>query len=237
MKHKRRKTHSSPSKRALKLAALSGAGLGLAWGVQADTILTFDGFSVNNTPIGTLPGYGDNVIENSPDYTVSPGFGGIIGTPDIALDWIGTWDTYTGWDGRGSVAQSDFNGGPIVSILFTPSASSAVRLLSFELDEWAGGGDGSITWSLTGASSGLLNSGTWTMAGTGGRTTIRTGLSGAIGEAVTLSLQLNTGSGSYFALDNLTFAQVPEPSSLALGAAGALVAVGAAAMRRRRRSC
>src|SRR5262245_47331414 len=39
MKHKRRKIHST--KRALKLAALGGAGLGLAWGVKADTVITF----------------------------------------------------------------------------------------------------------------------------------------------------------------------------------------------------
>jgi MYXO-CTERM domain-containing protein len=46
---------------------------------------------------------------------------------------------------------------------------------------------------------------------------------------------LNSGRPSYFALDNLTFDQVPEPSTLALGVLPA-VALGAAAMRRRRRA-
>src|SRR6185295_14932394 len=97
------------------------------------------------------------------------------------------------------------------------SLSSAVRLLSFDLDEYAGGGDGSIAWSIGGLSSGVLASGNWTMSQAGGRTTIAPGASGQLGEALTLSLQLNSGAPSYFALDNLTFAQVPEPSAIGLG--------------------
>ena len=107
--------------------------------------------------------------------------------------------------------------------------------MSFELDEWAGGGVGSITWAVAGPSSGVLATGTWTMTDAGGRSLISPNVVGLGGEALTLSLQLNTGGASYFALDNLTFAQVPEPSTLGLGLAGAL-ALGAAAMRRRRRA-
>jgi hypothetical protein len=212
------------------MIALGGAGLGLACGAKAATTITFEGFAENNTPIGTIPGYGDNVVGETPDYQVTGG-----GTPDIALDWLGrNWDSYTGWDGRGSVAQSDFNGGDTtLSILFTPSTAASVRLLSFELDEWAGGGVGHINWTVMGASSGLLASGAWDMTDAGGRSLISPGVSGRLGEVLTLSLELTSGSGSYFALDNLTFAQVPEPSTLALGAAG--LALGAAAMRRRRR--
>jgi MYXO-CTERM domain-containing protein len=51
-----------------------------------------------------------------------------------------------------------------------------------------------------------------------------------------LSLQLSSGSPSYFALDNLTFAQVPEPSAIGLGILAAAGALGAAAMRRRKRA-
>lgn len=226
-RHTRRVPGSGGS--VVKLAALGSAGLGLICGAKADTTITFEGFGGDNNRIGDIPGYGDNVSASSSDYTVTG-----LGTPNITLDWVGTWDTYTLWDGRGSVAQSDFNGGPNVSILFTPSSAFAVRLSSFYLDEWAGGGPGSITWTVTGLNSGALASGVWTMAETGGRSLISPGVAGQLGEGLILNLQLNSGAGSYFALDNLTFAQVPEPSTMMLGALGAATALGAVAMRRKR---
>ena len=115
------------------------------------------------------------------------------------------------------------------------STAFAVRLGSFHLDEWAGGGDGSITWTITGLNSGALASGVWNMSNAGGRSLVSPGVTGQLGEGLILNLQLNSGMGSYFALDNLTFAQVPEPSTLALGAWGVATAWGAAAMRRRPR--
>lgn len=220
----------------LKLAALGGAGIGLVCGAKADSIITFEGFAENNLSINTIPGFGDNISASTPDYIASLGLGGILGTPDISLEWVGQWDSYTGWDGRGSVGQSDFNGGSTVSILLMPSASFAVRLASFDLDEWAGGGDGSIAWSVAWINSGLLASGNWTMSAAGGRTTIAPGVNGQLGEVLTLSLQLNGGGPSYFALDNLTFAQVPEPSAIGLGVLAAAGALGAAGMRRRKRA-
>lgn len=217
----------------LKWAAFGTAGL-VANHATGETLITFGSFTSDNTPISSLPGYGDNVSANSSDYTVSPGLTGVIGTPDITIDWVGQWDTYTAWDGRGEVAQSDFNGGP-ASIVFNPSSSIAVRLESFDLDEWAGGGRGDISWSVVGATSGTLASGNWSMNNMGGRSLLSPNVTGLLGESLTLSLTLNSGEPSYFALDNLTFDQVPEPSTLALGALGA-VALGAAAMRRRRRA-
>jgi hypothetical protein len=157
----------------------------------------------------------------------------VIGTPDITLDWIGQWETYTAWDGRGDVAQSDFNGGSVLSILFTPSATTAVRVVSFELDEWVAGGDGQIMWDVSNSSGQMLASGTWTMTNDGGRSLLAPNVIGGIGDPVTLNLTLGGGAPSYFALDNLTFDQVPEPSAL-LGIVPA-IALGAAAMRRRRR--
>jgi hypothetical protein len=225
-----------PSADVVKLAALGGTGLSLVCGAKADSIITFEGFTGNNSSINTIAGFGDNISLTTPDYTATLGLGGILGTPDISLEWVGQWETYTDWNGRGSVGQTDFNGGPNISILFTPSALSAVRLLSFDLDEWAGGGDGSIAWSIGGLNSGVLASGNWTMGNAGGRTTISPGVSGQLGEALTLSLQLNSGGPSYFALDNLTFAQVPEPSAIGLGVLAAAGALGAAAMRRRKRA-
>jgi len=235
MKSTRRRI-GKPATDVRKLAVLGGAGLGLICGAKADSTITFQGFTDNNTSISSLPGYGDNISLSTPDYIASLGLGGVLGTPNISLDWLGQWDTYTGWDGRGSVGQSDFNGGSPISILFTPTPDLAVRVASFDLDEWQGGGDGNISWSLTGSTSGELATGNFVMNTAGGRKTISPGVTGQVGEAVTLSLQLNSGGPSYFALDNLTFAQVPEPSALALGALGAVGALGAAVMRRRKRA-
>ena len=215
------------------LAACGTVGLGLTEGASAAALVTFGSFQTNNVSIGGLPDYGDNITADSEDYTVSRGLTGVIGTPDITLDWIGQWETYTAWDGRGDVAQSDFNGGSLLSILFTPSATTAVRVVSFELDEWVAGGDGQIMWDVSNSSGQMLASGTWTMTNDGGRSLLAPNVIGGIGDPVTLNLTLGGGAPSYFALDNLTFDQVPEPSTL-LGTVPA-IALGAAAMRRRPR--
>jgi hypothetical protein len=199
--------------------------------LSAATLVTFGGFTESNLSIPSFPDYGDNVTANSADYIVSAGLSNVVGTPDITLDWFGQWDTYIDWNGRGNVAQSDFNGGAIVSILFTPSSTSAVRLVSFELDEWAAGGDGSISWEVLDSLGASRASGFFTMTNAGGRSLISPNVVGLLGDALTLNLTLLTGEPSYFAVDNLTFDQVPEPSALALVFPGAL---GAAAMRRRR---
>lgn len=240
-KFKRRGSNSNarllPHKDLVKLAMCGTVGLGVAQNASADTLITFGGFSADNISIGSIIGYGDNVSANSADYTVSLGMGGVVGTPNITLDWLGQWDTYTAWDGRGNVAQSDFNGGTL-SLLFTPTASTAVRLVSYDLDEYAAGGPGSIAWSISGSASGAMTNGNWTMGDAGGRSLVAPNVTGQFGESLTLTLTLNSGAPSYFALDNLTFDQlapVPEPSTLALGALGAL-AFGAALMRRRKRS-
>lgn len=218
----------------LRFAVCGTVGLGAAQNASADTLITFGGFTGNNTRIDSIVGYGDNVSANSADYTVSVGMGGVLGTPNITLDWLAQWDTYIGWDGRGEVAQSDFSGGT-ASIVFTPSSLASVRLVSYDLDEYAAGGSGSIAWSVFGSTSGALTNGNWTMSDAGGRSLVSPNVTGLPGETLTLSLALNSGAPSYFALDNLTFDQVPEPSTLALGALGAL-ALGAAAMRRRRQA-
>ncbi|RFC50523.1 MAG: PEP-CTERM motif-containing protein [Verrucomicrobia bacterium] len=201
---------------------------------HATTVITFDGFSSNNADIAAIAGFGDNIVANSPSFSVSQGLL-VSGTPGISLDWLTAgWDTYTGWNGRGSVAQIDFNGIPTISILFTPTPDSAVVVKAFDLDEWAGGGAGSINWNVSGSSSGILASGNWTKTNAGGRDTIALPASsaGLLGEPVTLSFTLLSGASSYFALDNLTFDQVPEPSSAMLAGLG----LGAAIMRRRRHS-
>jgi len=221
--------------RGLKAVGLGVIGVS-AWNpANATTEITFGGFTVNNTDISSIPGYGSNVSASSADYTVSLGAAGVTGTPDIALTWGVGYQTYTAWDGRGNVAQLDYNVQPgSIDLLFTPSAGAGVLLSSFSLDEWTGGGNMDVNWQVF-DSIGVLASGNWTR-NTGGRDTITTGLGvGDIrgGQAVTLRLTLNSGTTSYVALANLTFDQVPEPSSLALGLAG--LGLGAVAMRRRRK--
>ena len=222
--------HRATPKNLVKWAACGTVGLGLTHDVSAATLITFGGFTENNVQIAALPDYGDSVVADSADYTVSPGLTGVVGTPDILLDWFGGWDTYTDWNGRGNVAQFDFNAGGTATILFTPSALSAVRLVSFELDEWVGGGDGSVSWDVSDIT-GSRASGTFNMTNEGGRSLISPNVIGLSGDTLVLSLTRVTGAPSYFALDNLVFDQVPEPSTLSFVSAAAL---GAAAMRRRR---
>lgn len=162
-------------------------------------------------------------------------------TVEATLAWDTTWDQYADWDGRGDVYQIDER---TASILFTPAAANIrLRIDRFQLDEWAGGGDTSSLWSVTGSVSGLLASGNWTPFNSandpndlGGRTDISPAALGIAGESLTLAFDHNAGGSiSYLAMDNLTFSSivVPEPlsSSLAVTCLGGL---GALAMRRRR---
>ena len=223
--------------RVLKLAAYGTLGLGAAHS-QAETTLTFESFTAPNINIATLPDYGDNVTADSLDWNVSAGRTRVVGTPNITLDWgpLG-WDTYNDWDGRGSVAQTDFNASSEISLLFTPAAGAAVRIVSFQLDYWKldPNGPGLSHWAVAGNVSGVLATGDFALTTAGGRTLFTPDVTGQLGETLNLNFEPGTGSPSYFALDNLSFDQVPEPSTVAIGALGA-VALGAAAMRRRRRA-
>ena len=226
----RRRAHKQ---RVLKMVGVGGlAGFAAMQAAHATTQITFDGFTQSNTNIFTLAGFGSNVTASDANYTVSLGPNGVLGTPDITLTWGIGYQTYTAWDGRGNVAQTDFNEATDIDLILTPATGWAVLLDSFELDEWNGGGDTSVSWSVFDAG-GVLASGTWGKADPGGRDLIQTGLTSddvALGESVTLRFTLNTGALSYIALDNLTFQQVPEPSTIALGVLG----LGALALRRRR---
>ena len=224
---------------AIKPIVLIFTGVFLGRGAHATTEITFEGFTENNTDISTILGYGSNVGASSADYNVSVGASGILGTPGISLTWGTGYQTYTAWDGRGNVAQTDFNLAASIDLLFTPSAGSGVLVNSFDLDEWDGGGNMSVSWSLF-DSTGTLASGDWTKNDPGGRDTILTGLTpGAINidQPVTLRFTLNSGSVSYVALDNLIFDQVqvvPEPGVVSFGLLGA--GLGALALRRRKQT-
>lgn len=215
-----------------RLAATGTAGLALAQAASAATVLdSITGFANDE---GVPSAYGSN----------------LAGTPDIALNWGGGtkadgWDSYGTWDGRDQPLQTDYTQLNPMSVSFTPgSATIGVLITSFELDEWAGGGDSVINWTVK-------NGGTTIVSGTfddfnnvndpgdaGGRSLVNTGMTTAqalanAGDVLTLEFTMASGDGAYQAMDNLTFDQVavPEPSSAALAALG----LGAMAMRRKRK--
>ena len=230
-------------KNTSRKVALAGLGAMVAANsAQAFTTLTNDAFAGNNNDLNsTWPNYGDNVAASGGNNTVGV-TNGITGTPDITLAFTAgeVYHTYTAWDGRGNVVQlEDIGAVDPFEIIFTPATGFGVEIISFDLDEWAGGGDTSVDWEISGGASGTLANGTWNDFNTandpgdgGGRSTISPNAPGQFDEALTLQLSYQSGAGSYLAMDNLTFAQVPEPSAAALVGLGAL---GAAALRGRRR--
>jgi hypothetical protein len=204
---------------------LSLAALTIATGsAGAATILTGVVPSVDNDPVPA--GHGSNEV----------------GTPNVTLDWStgGDWDQYSNWDGRGDAYQIEASNITPAVIVFTPDANwITVTITSFDLDEYVGGDDTTVNWTISGSSSGTLASGTWDDFNNvndpfdlGGRSTVTPNVTGADGEALTLSFEQTFGLVTYLAMDNLTFAQaVPEPSSTALLGLGGLVL-----MLRRKRS-
>ena len=224
----------SQKSKLFRLAASGFAAVAMLQSSQAATTLTFDTGGENGS--GIPSSYGDN----------------LLGTPNISLNFVepaNVWDSYPDWDGRGAVGQTDYNtsNNPNignVNLTFTSNISSVgIIITSFDLDEYAGGGDSVVNWSIL-SESGTIVSGIWNPFNTandasdlGGRTTVNTGMSLAqaqanAGSTITLNLNLASGSGGYQAIDNLSFDQVvvPEPSVSLL----ALLGLGALASRRRR---
>lgn len=241
-----------PSK-LLRLASSGAAGLALAQSVHAATLLQFTNIGANGGNPRMDDTYGDNVTASNPTTGIvtTLGVDGITGTPDIALAYnsvavptTGSWDSYSGWDGGRSVLQTEYSstGANTLTMTFTPTATAGVLINSFSLDEYTGGGNSVVAWSIKNGATTIV-SGTWNdfsdaIGGNGGQSTVNTGMTFAQatangGSVLTLQLVLQSGRGSYQALDNLSFDQVtvPEPSSALLAAAG----LGAAAMRRRRK--
>ncbi len=213
-------------RKAMATIAAGGAFVAADPGLaNADEVLDFDaadtGLATNDDLLGT--GYGSNSA----------------GALNIAVAWDGGWDAYNGWDGRGDVGQIDYNasGGAPITTLFTPDAGFGVFVTSFDLDEFVGGGDSVVNWSLLGTAF----SGTWddfndANAGDGGRTNIVTGMTmaDAVSGPLTLEFSFVSGSNSYLAVDNISFGQVsavPEPGSVSVLAMG----LGAVLLRRRKR--
>jgi hypothetical protein len=222
----KRQQHKNLSRAAAKrrnrfLATLAAAGVaGSGSLAQADITMMLTGLGSTNEPVPAS--HGSNAETN--------------------LTWDPNWDQYAGWDGRGEVYQLDQR---LENIVFAPASPSIkVTVNSFEFDEWAGGGDTTAMWSVTGSSSGVLASGTWTDKNTandpndaGGRTLISPMATGVAGETLTLLFDHSGSAGdiSYLAMDNLTFSSmiIPEPATAVMAWLG-VGGLGALAMRRKR---
>ena len=212
---------------------------------DATTIITNDGFTINNSfPLPGGTGYGSNVSVGDSYFSVTPGQDGIVGTPDIAVFLndnpgganfpSGKFDGWGNWPiGRKALQFDSSSSGPNRnwSIVFTPASGYDVALNSFVFDAADNTPAGSLaltnwSWSAVGTTSGTLSSGTWART-TVGRDTISVNARGANSEPVTLSFTFNAGAYNYVALDDVAFDQVvavPEPASLAAAAAIAAVA-------------
>ena len=213
-----------------KLAAMGGASLALARSVQAATILTGTGLPNNEAVPAT---HGSN----------------LAGTPDVTVAWApvggGGWETYTdgGWTnpsglnqtGTGVYQMDGANTAEGFTITLSPGVGYNVLLSSIDFNVYTGGGNFTINWSVTGSTSGSLDSGSFLALTDQSSTLSFSDLVGTGGEALTLDLVIGAGSGtgSYLAADNLAFDQVavPEPGGIILGALG----LGALAIRRQRR--
>ncbi len=222
----------------LRLVTLGATGAALVQSAQAATILT--GF---NSTAALSTTHGSNSA----------------GTPNVALLWGASggtaptrWEGYTnaGWTNPSPVGgpdsglyqlnnalaagQSGATVAATYTIQFAPESGFDVSLISLDLNEYNGGGTITLDWNVSGTLSGSLGGGTFA-AVNNANTTFNINKVGSGSETLTLSLTtVQSGSstnGSYIAMDNLTFDQVPEPSSSLLG----LVALGAIALRRNRR--
>jgi hypothetical protein len=220
--------HAASKRRTRLLAAVAAAGVaGSGSLAQADITTTLTGVPGSITNDSIPAGHGS--------------------TAETTLTWSAVpmdtnWDQYADWNGRGNVYQINDR---LANITFAPTSPTIkVTINSFEFDEWAGGGNTTSMWSVTGSSSGVLASGTWTDKNTandpndqGGRTLISPLAMGAAGETLMLVFDHSASAGliSYLAMDNLTFssAVIPEPATAVLAWLG-IGGLGAMAMRRKR---
>lgn len=212
--------------------------------LHSATLIHNDGFTINNELLPDKDKYGSNVSANGINWTVTTGAWGVNGTPDIKLSWDGEsggnkglgLETYTNWDGRGNVIQLDGSGTggtPNSFISFIPdNVNTGTFINSFYLDAYSGGGTMTADWFIRDATSTgtILASGSWTRSNTGGHDLISPNYASSLGQTLVLQITRTAGDPAYFAMDELRFDQIPEPTSLFLGGFGSLLLLS----RRRR---
>lgn len=227
---------------------------------DATTIMTNEGFTINNTyPLPGGTGYGSNVSVGDSYFSVAAGRDGIVGTPNIAVFLndnpgganfpSGKFDGWANWPNavlllpsRKALQFDSSSSGPNKnwSIVFTPASGYDVALNSFVFDAADNTPTGSLaatswSWAAVGTTSGTLASGTWART-TAGRDTIAVNAQGANSEPVSLNFTFNAGAYNYVALDDVTYDQVvavPEPALLAAATLVGTVAFGTRRLRSR----
>ncbi len=182
----------------------------------ANTILPFDFDPAETSENEDIGAYGSN----------EPG------TQNVSVFSSTGLQAYYDWEGRTSCGQIDYNGsgGSPITITFTPDPGYGVLVTSFDIDEWTGGGNSVVDWTLEGGAVNL--SGRWDALGDqgsgstggllglgsvgstdGGRTTVVTGMTEQMaaasgGQPIVLTLTLVSGLPNYLAIDSLVFDQV-----------------------------
>ena len=195
---------------------------------RATTITFENAAGGDNSPIPTT--YGSNVTANATGFVTTDGTGA---TPDIALTWDNSplfWEYHTStvWSALGTpvhVAQLDNqNTGNSGSLLFTPTASVAVEILSFDIGNATDQTENAYSWTINvinQTSSAVVATRTTTLLGAGNAETVTFNFTGELGQAYLLEFDPSVKDSYRTAIANLSFAQaVPEPSALAIGLSG-----------------
>jgi hypothetical protein len=200
-----------------KLKLVAGLAIGVALGrsAQADTILTFDRRPQGQAnQVAVIQTYGDNAGTSSAGVDVV-GFG----TAGIGLTWGGTggttqWEWYQDqvWDAG---QLNDSLVGTFHSILFTPIPSAAVVIKSLNFHPYYVSSETfDYNWSVL-AGTTVLASGSISVGSDATKNhPLTINYTGGIGQALTLRLDRTGGSGDGFniAVDDIRFAQFPEPT-------------------------
>ena len=211
------------------------AGILLSAATAANaTIIGFGNLGVLNTAVPGSLGSFANVAGNG--FVVTNG-----ATPNISLLWDANWDLHNStwfapienqtigggdWDNEGPgprVGQLDTGDH---TIIFGATPTWAVRINSFDFGltgENPGTRDSVWLVSLTGATAGLVWSQSVPLANSLGASvlTLTPTYTPALNETYTLLFNRTADTGSvstdgHMAIDNLSFNQIPEPSSMSL---------------------
>lgn len=198
--------------------------------VTQATVIGFGGIGGSNTQIPTA--LGSAATADGTGFSVSNG-----STPNIDLTWDSSWDIHTSshfnslenitnggsWDKTGSdpeIAQLDMASH---TIGFVVDAGFALVLNSFDIADTVENVD-TTTWVLTLTDESASTAWTETVVIDNSlgqnAVTITPGFSGVAGEDYTLTFTRTGGLDGNSGIDNLSFSQVPEPSSAALLAFG-----------------